>query len=172
MERPPCVHHWGTNDHRTTGGYTAAHFHLCFPSRCFHAGDVRLSLCFVFREGHPASILLPCGASPFRQPPSRPLTPPLFLLLPQAPVRQGASSCSHSTLDHFTQLASSQHLHLIKVTPAYRYSCLTHGLYYICSFTHLSQLQTHNQNSLVGKQHSELQLFGKLMKRSGEHKCI
>lgn len=56
--------------------------------------------------------ILQASCSPAECPPSGYLTPthsPSSLPLPWAPVRQDASSCYHSTLDHFTQLALCHH---------------------------------------------------------------
>ncbi|MED6282780.1 hypothetical protein CHARACLAT_001789 [Characodon lateralis] len=93
--------------------------------------------------GDSVSILLPCGASPFRLPPVHSL---IFILpsptFPVALVRQDVGSCSHSTPDYFTQLACCHHCISSKFAlptfllvsssgltrPAFSHICHTHSL--------------------------------------------
>lgn len=85
-------------------------------------GDVCLQL-FFFREGHPASIPLPCGASPFRLCPthSLPFIPPP----PWGSSETGRQQLFSQHPGPFHTTGSMPSLHLIKVTPAYLYSCPT-----------------------------------------------
>lgn len=140
MKRPHRARHWGTNDHQTPREYGAACFHLCFPLRCFCAGDVRLQLFFI-REGHPASILLPCGASPFRLAPAHPL--PFIPPPPWGSSETGRQQLfsQHPGPFHTTGIMPS--LHLIKVTPAYLCSCPTLAPLDLLSHTSVTAAHTH-----------------------------
>lgn len=140
MKRPHHAHHWGTNDHQTAREYSAACFHLCFPLRCFCAGNVHLQL-FFFREGHPASILHPCGASPFRLPHAHSL--PFILPPPWGSNETGRQQLfsQHPGPFHTTGITPSSHF--IKVTPTYLYSCPTLAPLDLLSHTHLPWLHTH-----------------------------
>lgn len=83
------------------------HASICVFSWGVFAQAMYISICTTSERG-----ILQAFRSPAERPPSGYLPPTgssSSLPLPGAALRQDASSCSHSTLYHFTQLASCHH---------------------------------------------------------------
>lgn len=142
---------------------------MLHASICVSPWGVFVQAMYVFSSssegGHPASILLPCGASPFRLSPAHSLP-----FIPPPPWGSSETGCQQLFSQHpgpFHTTGIMPSLHLIKVTPAYLYSCPSLAPLDLLSNASVTAAHTRanskkkKKKSSCGKHDSKSQLFQK-----------